>query len=115
VRPLTTYLSILIYLSLWCLFGAALALLGRVLCGGRVVRTEDGGVSPEGLEPPGQSPLAGWAGVAMVLSLLVAAWAIVPRPDATALVGVGVPLVVLLILLLHVSRRDAGSGPGRRG
>ena len=111
---MNTYLSILSYLSLWLLFGALLALLGRALCGKRSLQPVPVAALPAGLEPAGQAPLAGLAGVIMVLSLLLLCWAMVPHSGATDVLGACVLLLVLLVALLHICRPSLLPGQRRR-
>ena len=111
---MNTYLSILSYLSLWLLFGALLALLGRALSGKRSVRPAPVEALPTGMEPPGQPPLAGLAGIIMVLSVLLLCWAMVPHGGATDVLGACVLLLVLLVVLLHICRRSLLPGQGWR-
>ena len=111
---MNTYLSILSYLSLWLLFGALLALLGRALAGKRSVRPAPVEALPTGMEPPGQAPLAGLAGIIMVLSVLLLCWVMVPHGGATDVLGACVLLLVLLVALLHICRRILLPGQGWR-
>ena len=113
-RSLNTYLSTLTYLSLWLLFGALVALLGRALSGTRTagpVRLE---ALPAGMENAVQALLAGLAGTIMVLSLLLLCWVVAPHGGATDVLGAGVLLLVLLVALLHICRRGLLPGQGRR-
>ena len=111
---MNTYLSILSYLSLWLLFGALLALLGRALSGKRSVGPAPVEALPMGMEPPGQAPLVGLAGIIMVLSVLLLCWAMVPHGGAIDVLGACVLLLVLLVALLHICRRILLPGQGWR-
>lgn len=113
-RSLNTYLSILTYLSLWLLFGAFVALLGRALSSTRPAGPVGLEALPTGLEHAVQAPLAGLAGTIMVMSLLLLCWVVAPHGGATDVLGAGVLLFVLLVALLHICRRGLLPGQGRR-
>ena len=103
---LNTYIVILFYFGLWLLLGGVVVLAGRVLRAAPVTVSAEDDVMLQGMERTAEGNFAGLAALTLVLSLLLLCWSVLPESGDAALVGAGVPLVVLFIVLLHLRRRS---------